>query len=232
MTEENKGYPAGSVKTSHVELEAFKLNGKIGIGRTGKGVKLSYEDGKFNKTWKLPEGKFQGKALTVPANKALWSDLEKAYEAFEEDDEQVFTVTSEKGDDYWELTGIQVGKHGVAGIVKPGGSQPQSSGGSGGGWDGGKGAGMGQLRTISSELAIKNSTKTQSMVDVMDNAKEYLKEEGLPEKMAEFYQASEDLWDAFQKALGGTKPVTKSEPVPASDDDIEDDEDMDEDIPY
>ena len=128
VTEIKKGYPADSVKTLHVSLDAFKLNANIGYGKTGKGVKITYEDGDWgSKTTKIPEGKFSEAALKVPANKKLWIELQDS--ALKEDDAEA-TLVFLKGAEYWNLTGIKAGHHGVAGIVKPLGeasAQPQAT---------------------------------------------------------------------------------------------------------
>lgn len=224
MTEEIKGYPAGSVKTSHVELEAFKLNGKIGVGQTGKGVKIVYEDGQFNKTWKIPEGKFKNNALKVPANKKLWADLEKAYEAFEDDDEQMFTVISEKGNEFWELVSIQAGEVGTAGVVKPNEGN-SNSGGSGGGYNP-AGAIIGKIENWALEITIANKP-AKGKVD-LEAILETL-EDFDPELISKINAAATNVYDV---AYGKTSKAVEKEPEPADDEDLLDDDDGDDDIPY
>lgn len=227
MTEEIKGYPEGSVKTVHVELDSFKLNGKIGIGQTGKGVKISYEEGQFGKTWKIPEGKFKEAALKVPANKKLWGELEKAFEAYEDDDEQTFTVTSEKGAEYWNLTGIQVGEHGTQGVVKPGQEGVGSGGSSGGGGYNPSGAIIGKIENWALEITIANKTAKSKVTleDILETLEGF--DADLIKKINE--EATKVYEAAYNGSGGSSKP---EEPEQASDEDIEEGDDEDEDVPY
>ena len=225
MTEENKGYPKGTVKKVISELDTFKLVTKIGVGATGKGVKIVYEDGEYGaKTIKLPEGKFKGKALEVPVNKKLYNELKVASNAYEENDEQKFTLTFVKGDQYWDFQGIEAGEHGVAGIQGQGGAS--NSGGSGGGYNP-SGAIIGKIENWALEMTIANKSAKgkvtlEDVYETLDNFD--------PELIKKINEAATSI---YEEAYNGTssKSANKAEPEP-EEEELGDSDDLDEDCPF
>lgn len=240
MSEDNKkdepivGYPKGSVKTIHSALDSFKLKAKIDFGQTKKGVKITYSDDYGGQKVQLPEGKFQGKALEVPANKALYEQLKTAKDQWDEDDEGDFTLTFLKGDQYWDFKEIVSGTVGVAGVLKAG----ETAGGSGGGNYNPAGAIIGKIQNNAMDLVIKKATKTTSFDDLVNMAMEEL--EGATASLyAKFDIAAKAFYEATQGAGASTPapsdaPKAEDKPEKATKEDVggSEDEDFDEDIPF
>lgn len=228
MTEENKGYPEGSVKTVITELDSIKMNAKIGFGATGRGVKIVYEDAEYGaKDVKLPEGKFKGKALEVPTNKKLLKQLEEAIEAYDEDDEQKFTLTFVKGEQYWDFQGIEAGEHGTQGVVKPG--QESSSGGNSGGTYNPAGAIIGKIENWALEITIANKTAKGKVT--LEGVLETL-EDFDEELISKINQAATNVYNvAFGKGADKT-PAKEDTPKQASKEDLEDEDIDEDDVPF
>lgn len=230
MSEEKKGYPEGSVKTVITTLDLFKLKTKIGIGATGKGVKIVYEDGEYgSKTVKLPENKFKDKALTVPQNKKLYEELKTSFAAFEDDDEQDFTLTFVKGSEYWDFQGIQAGAVGTPGVLKPG-QDAGSTGGGGASYDG-SAAAKGQIRNVALELASSVGTKPKSASELLDRAIAVLEDEGFAEQYAAFMEASDEVYANLGKGTNAGQKPAEDDPTPSEAPEA-DEEDDDDDIPF
>lgn len=235
MTTENtgnediKGYPEGSTKIVHTELGLFNLSAKLkkqdgtDYGKTGRGVKIIYNDGQYGpKEIKLPEGKFGQNALKVPRNKKLWEELNKDIET----DEPV-TLEFIKENGYWDLTGIAMGHNGVAGVTKPH-VEGAVAGNTGGGqaYDA-SGAIIGKISNHAVDLAIANAKKGATLNDVLAAAISLL-EDANPSLFTALDNAARTFYNAHK---GGGKVVKKAEV--ASKDDVSDDQvDEDEDIPY
>jgi hypothetical protein len=235
-SEEIKGYPDGSTKVVHTELSLFNLSAKLKnkdgqpYGKTGKGVKIIYEDGEYGpKEIKLPEGKFGTAALKVPRNKKLWDDLNKDIET----DEPV-TLYFIKENGYWDMTGITAGHVGTAGVTKPAGSGEAAGGGVTHQPYDASGAIIGKISNHAFDLALLNAKKGSDLDDVLNAAIKLLEDAD-----ASLYTKMDAAAREFYNAHKGSsqqvdKPVNKPEPAGSVGDSgaTPDDDDDDEDIPY
>lgn len=247
--EEKKGYPEGTVKTVHTRIETLKMKTDIKtadgrpIGQTGKGVKLTYEDQYGTQILQLPEMKFGVNGMKVQANKDIYAGLQalqgpvKEYLNSDDDDAKApeITLTFTKGSSYWDLTNLQIGHIGTAGIFDP--TKPQ--GGSGGSYNP-EGAIIGKLQNNALELAVKNSSKGDDFDDVVKQATEYLKNADAS-LYAKFDQAAKEFFRDIANGAGKKEVLPSDEPeVKAKREQkpkpkaavIESEDDMDDDIPF
>jgi hypothetical protein len=254
MTEENTnnsektGFPDGSTKVIHTRVETLKMKTNIKtmdgkpIGQTGKGVRLTYEDQYGTQILQLPEMKFGPNGMKVQANKDIYAGLQalqepvKDYLNSDDDDAEgpEITLNFTKNNGYWDLTNLQLGHVGDAGVVDP---TKQKAGGS----YNPEGAIIGKLQNNAIELAIKQAGKDDSFDTVIKRAIAYL--EGADASLyarldvvaKAFYKATTgasagQVQPVTKEANGATKPkatkATKADLV-GEDDDMEDD-----DIPF
>ena len=235
MTEETQNtIPEGTVKVLHVDLEVFRLNTKIKskdgtpIGKTGKGVKCWFTDGDGNE-WKqhLPEGKFKGSALGVPANEKLWKALNN--DDLEEDSEA--TVYMLKGPQYWNMTDIKPGHIGNPGTVRPGGTTTGAAsggGGNGGGYNSNHAA-SGQLMNLAVAILQSGPKKKFGMEEIVAVALELVED---------YVEGKEALMEALgavdspKKDSGADEGKAETKVVPDEDEDdspFEPEDDVDSD---
>lgn len=226
MTEETKeGYPEGTVKTVHSDLDVFKLNTKIKnkdgnpIGKTGKGVKIVYTDPYGTQTLQLPAAKFEGKVLSIANNKKVWKELNDPALAEAVEEEEVCTLTFVKGKDFWDFDGIVPGEVGTPGIVKPGSTTqgPGNSGGSGGGGYNNLDAQAGQIINLATTIASTSLKAKQALTMGM-----------ISEVAGDLVDDYLELKDSLKKQLGGSTASasaseTNGKAGDSEDDDFEDD---------
>jgi hypothetical protein len=194
--------------------------------------------------------KFGPNGMKVQANKDIYAGLQalqdpvKEYLNSDDDDAEgpEITLNFTKNNGYWDLTNLQLGHVGEAGVVDP---TKQKAGGSGGGGTyNPEGAIIGKLQNNAMELAIKQAGKDDSFDTVVKRAIAYL--EGAD---ASVYARLDVVAKAFYKATigasGGSAQAgaketkepdatkAKQKPAKATKADLAEDDDMDDmEIPF